>query len=385
LQEGQHTMFPILDLSGSPYERGLAHGQLARDQVAGSVRCYAALFANAGFDWTDAQKRASQYRDTIAECGGGLIDELEGIAKGSGFGIHEILALNCRTEILPPSTAGLDPSAATAARAHNAGLKLFSIGECTSVAVQGRRCTDGHTRVAQNWDWVGFQRQNVVVLRVSRNDGPDYLTLTEAGMLAKIGINRHGLGVGLNILRATNDRQHIGVPVHVFQRLALECSNVAEVVNLAQRLTFSGSSNAILGDASGTVASLEYSCNGTYVVTPDNGVVTHTNHFAGPALAPYQTSLADMFTTVPRLACANANVQTWPAQIDDSHLQALLRDESGEGDNPKINAVCRWPDLTQPVEVQVETVFSVIIDCDTRSLLVAPDIPSRVGYVGVGL
>jgi hypothetical protein len=37
------------------------------------------------------------------------------------------------------------------------------------------------------------------------------------------------------------------------------------------------------------------------------------------------------------------------------------------------------------VEVQVETVFSVIIDCDARSLLVAPDIPSRVGFVGVGL
>lgn len=383
-------MFPILDISGSPYERGLAHGQRARTQVAGSIRCYAAMFANAGFDWAAAQQRASQYRDTIAECGGGLIEEIEGIAEGSGFAVNEILALNARTEILPPTNHSLDPADVAKAREHNAGLKLFSIGECTSVAVKGSRCTDGHTRVAQNWDWVGFQRQNVVVLRVTRNpthgdSGPDYLTLTEAGMLAKIGINASGLGVGLNILRATNDRQHIGVPVHVFQRLALDCNSVAEVLALAQRLKFSGSSNAILGDASGQVASLEYSCNGIYAVQPENGVVTHTNHFAGPELAPYQTSLADMFTTVPRLACANANVKTWPAQIDNSHLQALLRDESGEGDNPKINAVCRWPDLSQPVEVQVETVFSVIIDCDARSLLVAPDIPSRVGYVGVEL
>ena len=75
-------------------------------------------------------------------------------------------------------------------------MGLFDIGECTSVAVAGERCADGHTRVAQNWDWVGFQRQNVIALQVHRDGWPDYLTLTEAGIVAKIGVNEHGAGVG---------------------------------------------------------------------------------------------------------------------------------------------------------------------------------------------
>jgi hypothetical protein len=40
----------------------------------------------------------------------------------------------------------------------------------------GTRCADGHTRVAQNWDWVGFQRQNVIALRVHRDGWPDYVS-----------------------------------------------------------------------------------------------------------------------------------------------------------------------------------------------------------------
>ena len=56
-------MFPILDLSGEPFERGLRHGQNARVQVSGSVRCYAALFASCGIDWAKAQRRATLFRD----------------------------------------------------------------------------------------------------------------------------------------------------------------------------------------------------------------------------------------------------------------------------------------------------------------------------------
>jgi isopenicillin-N N-acyltransferase like protein len=98
-------MFPIIEPTGNAFRRGYAHGTQARRQVAGSVHCYAALFASCGIDWTTAQRRAGRFRDIIAGCGD-LIEEIEGIADGSGFHINEILALNCRTEILPPTFLG---------------------------------------------------------------------------------------------------------------------------------------------------------------------------------------------------------------------------------------------------------------------------------------
>jgi len=374
-------MFPIFDLSGEPFTRGLRHGQLARVQVSGSVRCYAALFASCGIDWAKAQRRAALFRDIIEGCGGGMIEELEGIAAGAGFHINEILALNCRTEILPPSFLGMEHVNSDTARAKNAALGLFDIGECTSVAIAGTRCADGQTRVAQNWDWIGYQRQNVIGLRVLREGWPDYLTLTEAGILAKIGVNEHGVAVGLNILRATNDREQLGIPVHVFQRLALDCQSVDTVLALARSLLFAASSNAILGDSSGRVTSLEYSPNGVSAIEPDQGVVTHTNHFCDLKLAEKQAPLTQMLTTEPRLLCADAHVARWPDQVTDEHLEALLRDESGGA----YGAICRSPDPALPPELRVESVFGVIINCSTREMLVAPDVPSRVEFTRISL
>jgi isopenicillin-N N-acyltransferase-like protein len=374
-------MFPIFDLSAEPFTRGLRHGQLARAQVTGSVRCYAALFASCGIDWPKAQRRAARFRDIIEGCGGGMIEELEGIAAGSGFHINEILALNCRTEILPPTFLGMEQVNTDAAREKNAALGLFDMGECTSVAVAGTRCADGQTRVAQNWDWIGYQRKNVIGLRVMREGWPDYLTLTEAGILAKIGVNEHGVAVGLNILRATNDREQLGIPVHIFQRLALDCKDVEAVLTLARSLLFAASSNAILGDSSGRVTSLEYSPGGVAAIEPDQGVVTHTNHFCDLKLAEKQAPLTQMLTTEPRLECADAHVARWPDQITDEHLEALLRDESGG----QYGAICRSPDPALPPELRVESVFGVVINCSTREMLVAPDVPSRVDFERISL
>lgn len=382
-------MFPVLELSGSPFLRGKMHGQLARAQVVGSVRCYAALFASCGIDWTAAQRRAAEFHDIIAGCGGGMMEEIEGIALGSGFHVNEILALNCRTEILPPTFLGTQTVNSDEVRRKNAAIGLFDIGECTSVAVTGARCADGYTRVAQNWDWVGYQRQNVLALRVRRDDPwPSFLTLTEAGILAKIGVNEAGVGVGLNILRAANDRQRAGIPVHIFQRMALDCGSIDAVITLAKSLIFAASSNAILGDATGRVGSLEYSPNGAAAIAPDQGVVAHTNHFCDPKLAEKQAPLAQMLTTEPRLACADHHINRWPDYIDEDHLQALLRDESGDGANavdPKYGAICRSPDPSLPPESRVESVFGVIINCNARSMSVAPDVPSKVEFETIAL
>ena len=382
-------MFPVLELTGDPFLRGKTHGQAARALVTGSIRCYAALFASCGIDWVEAQRRAAEFHDIVAGCGGGMMEEMEGIALGSGFHINEILALNCRTEILPPTFLGMAAINSDETRRQNAALGLFDIGECTSVAVAGKRCADGHTRVAQNWDWVGYQRQNVLALRVHRDDPwPSFLTLTEAGILAKIGLNQHGVAVGLNILRALNDREHVGIPVHIFQRMALDCASVTAVVTLAQSLIFAASSNAILGDATGYVCSLEYSPNGAAEIAPDQGVVAHTNHFCNINLAEKQAPLAQMLTTQPRLACADHHIIRWPDYIGDEHLHALLRDESGEGAdaaNPKFGAICRSPDPSLPPELRVESVFGVIIDCDAREMWVAPNLPSKVEFEAIAL
>jgi hypothetical protein len=48
-------MFPVVEVSGSAFERGRIHGEQARGRVERSLATYAKLFAFYGMDWAEAQ------------------------------------------------------------------------------------------------------------------------------------------------------------------------------------------------------------------------------------------------------------------------------------------------------------------------------------------
>lgn len=351
-------MFPIVDLQGSALERGRAHGERARSRVERSLANYASLFEFCGMPWSEAQRRAAAYRDVIGNFDAALLEEIEGIARGAGRREEEILALNARTEILPPSfLAGVDR------------------GECTAIAVSAAASTSGGTLLAQNWDWVGTQREALVILRCK----DEYLTLTEAGMLAKIGLNRRGFGVCLNILRSKFDGARAGIPVHVLLRALLGRASVREAVAFASTLSFGGSSNILCADRGGEAASLEFSPQGLRVVRGDGATLCHTNHFLDPEAAGWQALLAENLSTLPRLECARRHAAARARHgIDD--LKRLLRDES-QG----LLSICRKPDASLPEQARIESVASVIMELARGVMHVAPDVPSRAEYRPVAL
>jgi isopenicillin-N N-acyltransferase-like protein len=353
-------MFPVIDIAGGAHERGRTHGRLARERVGRSLANYARLFASCGLGWDEVQRRGAAYRDVVGNLEADLLEEIEGIASGAGCEESEILALNARTELLPPKFLGAPGTDA---------------GECTAIAVQPGASATGGTLLAQNWDWLGVQREALIFLRL----GNRFLTLTEAGMLAKIGLNRHGFGVCLNILRSPGDGKRPGVPVHVLLRALLACEGVQEAIALASRLSFGGSSNVLCADAAGGAASLELSPMGVRVLGAEAGTLCHTNHFIAAGTEGWQAQLADNLSTEPRLARARAHAGARPKQgLDD--LERMLRDES-EG----FLSICRHPDPSLPEEARIETVASVVMELGRGAMHVAPDIPSRTEYATVSL
>jgi len=373
-------MFPVIDVEGRAFQRGRIHGSLARRHVERSIATYARLFAYCGIDWADAQTRARRYRDTIAPLDGELIEEIEGIAAGAGRHVDEILALNARTEILPPSYPG-EPSAHwQQVQEINRGAGIPDWGECTALAVQPARSSTHGTLLAQNWDWLGTQRDAVVLLRIRESDGSGCLAFTEAGMLAKIGLNAHGLGVCLNLMRSRDDGQQPGVPVHVLLRALLKRRNVAEAIQLASSVTHGGSSNVLCADRAGETASLELSPRGAEIVRAEDGILCHTNHFLMPDGRAGEAPRAPTLSTEQRLARIRALARVHRAPIQASDVQTMLRDES-EG----LMSICRNPDTDLPPEARVETVASVVMELAHNVMHVAPDVPSKVAYQAIAL
>lgn len=383
------TMFPILTLPthATPHERGLIHGQQARAQVHHSRSTYARLFASCGVDWASACQRAQTYLPVIETLDAQLVEEMQGIAEGSGLQLAEVLALNCRTEILPASFLSDVHHQAQAALAANLAAGLpdwldaldprIGEGECTAMVVAPPACTKGQTWLAQNWDWLGRQRQALVLLHTHDGRGTRLSTLTEAGMLAKIGMNQHGFALGLNILRSHDDGRTPGVPVHVLLRHLLGLASVAavreELDRMGRTLGFGAASNIPCADAQGEVACFEVAPAGWAELRPDQGVVVHTNHFVCSPLLAAQAPMGVTLSSQPRLDTAARHAQGLP--LDMGKLQAFLRDES-DGHL----SICRSPDPALPPEGRVESVAGIVMNTATREMWIAPDVPSRCGF-----
>jgi isopenicillin-N N-acyltransferase-like protein len=130
-------------------------------------------------------------------------------------------------------------------------------------------------------------RDNWFVWSFETAGGRRVTTLTEYGVLAKIGVNDAGLGVMLNMLHHVADDQTarggeptIGFPVHVLLRTLLaECASVAEARDLVSSLTFTASSALTVVDRGGDAASLETFPEGVGEVKPEAGLLVRTNHF----------------------------------------------------------------------------------------------------------
>ncbi|KAK0702777.1 hypothetical protein B0H67DRAFT_499855, partial [Lasiosphaeris hirsuta] len=103
---------------------GRQHGSAARDQVHGSIAFYQGMFlTSAQLDWSEVRGEAVEFLPFIQQLTWTpLLEEMQGIATGTGVDFEDILALNVRTEI---------------------AYGMFNDG-CTSVAWK--------SFLAQNWD-----------------------------------------------------------------------------------------------------------------------------------------------------------------------------------------------------------------------------------------
>ncbi len=378
LPDTAQLMIQVIKTTGNYTERARSIGEQSKQRLALSLQTYERMFAICDISWQQACARGMHFLDITDKVFPSIVTEIEQLAAGSGADVATIAALNARTEILPANYLTIAA----------AGQKdLLPAGnfpaECTSLAFSQQNITD--CWLAQTWDWLGSQREALIMTQAHDDDQPLHITATEAGMLAKIGLNQHGLGITLNILRSPDDGTSDGVPVHLFLRRLLDCESVAEACDLAKQINFCSSSNVLIADNSGAIASLELSPRGVRIIEsettsePQTGAssktngqdsvdnndqrslrasLCHTNHFRHPDFAGIDASLTANLSTASRLETANKAM----AGISDlDSIRDLLSDTHG-GDN----AVCRFPNEQLPPEARLETVFAVAMNLSKK-------------------
>ena len=355
--------FPHVRVEGDPRQRGRSYGEQAAERVHRSIEAYREVFRSyAGWDWDTVTDHARGYADPIERFDPVYMEEIRGIAAGAGVDEADVLAINVRTEVM------------FAAKARDAERR---VGECSAFAVTPARSTDGHTLIGQNWDWLLHSAGTVVVLEARQPDRPDYVTVVEAGLLAKTGMNSSGIGLVTNALVSADDRGEPGVPYHVALRAILDAETISDAYAALQRAPRSSSANYLIAHRDGLAVNIEGApgdFSALFLTFPDEGLLLHTNHFASGRLSADDVGLWVMPDSPFRLERLREQLGG-ASSLSLKAVRQALADHAGHP-----SGVCCHPDgRWDPLE-QGETVASVLMDLDERRMWLADGRPCTAPY-----
>ena len=348
-------------VEGTSYQRGRQYGCQAAARVRLSVQAYQQTFAHfAGWDWPTVRREALRFEAPIGEFRPAYLDELRGIADGAGLDLADVLAINVRTEVMYSAKARQAPTSANSSRMQR-------------VRRRASPWPEGPAIIGQNWDWLLHAAQTLVVLEVRQDDGPDFVTVVEAGLLAKTGMNAAGLGLVTNALVTDADVGEPGLSYHVLLRAVLDCATVTEALEALQAGPRSSSANYLIAHASGAALDIEAAPGDftrLYPLFPEDGVLRHTNHFLAD-IHPADLALWAMPSSVIRLQRLQAAGTA--RALDD--FGPLLADHA---DYP--HSICAHPDPADHPCEQTATIASVLMDLTAKRIWLAAGNPCQAPY-----
>jgi len=222
---------PVLHLTGSPYEMGLQHGALLKEEVRASVANISAFSKHAlGLPlvggWFVNRRLDRAWRKMLPHIPERYIEELRGLSRGSGIPMKTLQ----RIHALPDLTST----------------------HCASFAAFGGATQDGRLIQIRNLDWsIRSNVQKYAALMVHHPEGYEpFVNIGWLGFIGVIsGISQEGISVS-EIGAETVDQDLRGTPMPFLLRRVLEESKdldrAVQVIDAAPR---TGGFNYLFADA----------------------------------------------------------------------------------------------------------------------------------------
>ncbi|ARK25170.1 hypothetical protein SporoP37_11225 [Sporosarcina sp. P37] len=337
----------ILNLGGSPYEIGFSHEEQAKSEVASSITAYEKLFYNnADITWNQAREMGKKHLHAIEKTNVDLIEEMEGLAKGASVDFEDILVLNARSEIV---------------------LTQNKTDGCTSFAIVPPKSE--YAFLGQTWDWTSAQSKSLIMTKITQQNGPKIHMVTEAGIIGKIGLNEHGLGVCLNALRSNLKSDEL--PIHLGLREVLNSTDIEEARNKVVDGKLGSSANFLMAQAKGDVhkaINLELSPNKFGEKVTEDSYLYHTNHFCSKAViddigSDNLSTEENSYSRIDRMGQLIKNSTKDNIAVKEQDIEGWLADHENQPNSICIHKVPGTSDFTDTI-----TVFSVIMNLTNKSM-----------------
>lgn len=352
---------PVISVKGKPFERGKQYGSQVKGLIQKNLELYFDLWGSLwGAKRPEVLKHCATLVPVIGEYEAEILEEMQGIARGSELSIEEIVALNARYEMVFAQSAVAEAG-----------------GGCTSIAALPAVTRNGHTILGQNWDYKERFQGLSIILEVEREDNPSIVMHTEAGTIAHKGMNSAGLGICLNALVSSRDRFEVTTPFLIVGRAILNADSFSRAVRAVLNAKVTVSFNFLIAHRDGEAIDLEVSPLDVGFLHPDGGILTHSNHFMALTNRP---DMIDLFkTTAPdtlfRAHRARELIGVERGKIDVGSFQRVFRDHFSYP-----NSICRHVDTREEEPRHLATLSSVVMDLTARAFYLTEGAPCQNEY-----
>jgi isopenicillin-N N-acyltransferase-like protein len=356
-------------LTGGSFERGKQHGEMFADRIRNNVDIYFHRFEKQGIPQADATEKALDFLSIIEGAKPEYVAEMEGIAEGSDVPMEHVALMNVRYEVMysdfAQQTGGDSNSPADA-----------SPDGCTTFGVAPSITCDGRTYIGQNWDWIAPIAANLVITDVRRDERPNAVGITEAGLATiRKGVNEHGIGFVTNGLVTPGDGENNErKPYMVRCREIQDAERLDEAIGAVVGESRACSTNFLIGHANGEMIDIEAAPETANYLYPTDGYLTHTNHFENrqKVESKFERVIPHSLVRKPRMERLFSRCS---GDVDDETLKEIFRDHFNYP-----ASICHHVDENLPEPKQLQTISSVIIDLTNRRMLATSGPPCENNY-----
>jgi isopenicillin-N N-acyltransferase like protein len=248
-----HTLTVI---AGKPRERGRRYADKFKDNIRAFLEQeITRKFVQGATTRDTLLGYAGQCSKAVKAYAPAVMDELEGMAEGSGLSLEEVVLITLHEEV---GKRGVLPK----------------VEHCTALAAGPPDTRDGNAYVGQNWDWMESVYGWSSMLLWKRPEGPSLLAYSYPGLWVGAGLNSAGLALCWTWGDARGIKgPRVGIPSYALIAQMLYQETLKDALEEARRATHAGWFTFVLGDAKGQLANVEG--------TPEKLVVeTTTGHLA---------------------------------------------------------------------------------------------------------
>ncbi|MEA2527637.1 MAG: hypothetical protein QOF73_4864 [Thermomicrobiales bacterium] len=340
-------MIPLIETGGTPYAIGYDVGHGARDQIQAAAASTRADFARSNDE--RVVDRIGAYLAATERVAPEIVEELRGMAAGSGVPFPELFVMNATGEL-------------------NQEVGRFE--ECTVAGITQAGTADGRVLLAHNEDATAGWADLTYLIRAEPTDAPAFVAFTYAGLLLHQGVNAAGLGSVGNALYARD--AHPGIPKLFLYRRAIAERTIEDAIRVVTDPRRAFGNNHLLAKSEGDIYDVEVSGCDWALHHAGNRFLVHANHFVSPDLAHLDQD-EDLLNSRLRQKRVERLIDGAWGTITAASLRTIMADHANY---PK--SVCKHhaPDS----DLTYGTIGSVVIDVGNRTLWACSGNPCRADW-----